>query len=757
MSARLRPRAARHDTSSTSLVGRVVSRRAFLKGSGVLVVGFSLAGSAKLLAPAVAQAQQAGPAQRIDSWLAIAEDGGVTLFTGKVELGTGIETALAQIAAEELDVPFARMSVVQGDTAVSPDQGRTVGSLSVSQGGVAVRRAAAEARQALVRLAAEHLGAPTEQLVVRDGVVSVAGDPSLSVSYGALVGGRRFDLEVTGAAEPKSPADYTIVGQPIHRLDIPAKMTGVFTYVQNVRLPGMLHGRVVRPAPQSGATLVSVDEDSVRDLPGRVQVVVRGNLVGVVAEREEQAIEAAKQLRVTWSDPAGLPDQADLFAVVRATPSDDRLLEEAGDVAAALDGAAKSVQATYEFPFQSHAMMGPSCGVADVRDGSATVWSGTQHPHGFQKELAAWLDLPEQAVRVIYTEGSGCYGRYTTDDAALDAALLSQAVGRPVRVQWMRQDEHGWDHYNTPMLFDLRAGLDASGKVVAYDWQSWSARHTGQPLLGGNTGDWVIPLDPVFVGDDTPKFYDFANKRYVLHALDRVPLRHGNNRSLGAMLSAYAGESFMDELAAAAGADPVEFRLRHLSDQRAVEALRAAAERAGWDARPSPKPGASRSGVVTGRGVALGEYGVNPQLGRTWIGMVAEVEVNQDNGEVRVKRIVVSHDCGLIVNPDGVRNQIEGNVLQSLSRTLFEEVEFDRSGVTSVDWRTYPILTFEDVPEVEIVLIDRKDLPPSGAGESATIPTAAAVANAVFDATGVRLRRVPFTLGRVRAALQQRG
>ncbi len=734
-----------------------VSRRTFLKGSGVLVVAFSLAGPARLGAPAAARAQEAGAAQSLDSWLAIAADGSVTLFTGKVDLGTGVETALAQIAAEELNVPFGSMRVVQGDTAVSPDQGRTVGSLSISQGGLQVRKAAAEARQALLRLASDRLGVPADALAVRDGVVSVAGDPSRTVSYGALVGGRRFELEMTGTAEPKRPADYTIVGQPIPRLDIPAKMTGSFEYVQNVRLPGMLHGRVVRPTPQSGATLVGVDQDSVRDLPGVVQVVVKGNLVGVVAEREEQAIEAAKQLRVTWSDPTGLPDQADLFDIVRRTPSEDKTLAASGDVAAALGGAAKLVRATYEFPFQSHAMMGPSCGVADVRADRATVWSGTQHPHGLAKDLATWLDLPEDAVRVIYTEGSGCYGRYTTDDAALDAALLSQAVGRPVRVQWMRHDEHGWDHYNTPMLFDLQAGLDADGKVVAYDWQSWSARHTGQALLGDQTGNWVIPLDPVFVGDDTPKFYDFANTRYVLHAQDRALLRYGNNRSLGAMLSAFAAESFMDELAAAAGADPVEFRLRHLSDQRAIDALRAAVDRAGWDTRPSPRRDASRTGVVAGRGLALGEYGANPQLGHTWIATVAEVEVNQDSGEVQVKRMVVAHDCGLIVNPDGVRNQVEGNTLQSLSRTLFEEVAFDRSGVTSVDWRTYPILTFEDVPEVEVILIDRPDVGAAGAGESATIPTAAAIANAIFDATGVRLRRVPFTVSRVRAALQQRG
>jgi CO/xanthine dehydrogenase Mo-binding subunit len=747
-------------TGATATARRGVSRRTFLKATGVLVVGFSLAGPVKLL-PAPAARAQTMPASRLDAWLAIAEDGTVTLYSGKVDLGTGVETALAQIAAEELDVPFAAVAVVQGDSALTPDQGSTVGSFTIAVGGAQVRRAAAEARQALLGLAADRLGVPAEQLSVRDGVVSAAGDPARSVTYGSLVGGRRLEIEMTGDAPLKSPSEYRIVGQAVPRVDIPAKVTGRFEYVQNIRRPGMLHGRIVRPAPQSGATLVSVAEDSVRDVPGLVRVVVRDNLVGVVAEREEAAIRAARQLKVTWSAPAPLPRMDDLFAVVRNMPSDDRLLGEEGDVAAALSGAARTLRATYEYPFQAHAMMGPSCAVADVRDGRATVWSGTQYPHdaprGLQRLLAQALELPTENVHVIYVEGSGCYGRYTTDDAALDAALLSQAVGRPVRVQWMRDDEHGWDHYNTPMLFDLRAGLDAGGNVVAWEHEVWSANHAGQSLLGSQTGgEWSIPTRPVLIGDDTPKFYEFPNRRYLLHAQETRPLRYGNNRSLGALPSTFAAESFLDELASAAGADPVEFRLRYLSEPRAIAALKAAAERAGWDARPSPKRAVGGSGLATGRGVALGEYG-QPQTGTTWIGMVAEVEVDPRSGEVRVPRIVVAHDCGLVVNPDGVRNQIEGNVLQSLSRTLFEEVTWDASGVTSTDWRSYPILTFADVPEVEIVLVNRPDLRSSGAGESATIPTAAAIANAIFDATGARLRRIPFTASRVQAALAQRG
>jgi CO/xanthine dehydrogenase Mo-binding subunit len=402
-------------------------------------------------------------------------------------------------------------------------------------------------------------------------------------------------------------------------------------------------------------------------------------------------------------------------------------------------------------------MMGPDCGLADVRPDGATIWSGTQYPIGHQRLFAQRLELPLDSVRIVYTEGSGCYGRYTTDDAALDAAMLSQTVGRPVRVQWMREDEHGWDHANTPMLFDMRAGLDATGNVVAWEHQAWSASHVAQSLLADQMGgNWVIPIGPVFVGDDTPKFYDFANTRYLLHALDTAPLRYGNNRSLGAILSAFAGESFMDELAAAAGQDPVAFRLRYLSEPRAIDALKAATERAGWDARPSPKRGAPSGGLLTGRGVALTHYGVTPQTGMTWVSAVAEVEVDPTSGEVRVRRITVAHDCGLIVNPDGVRNQIEGNVLQGLSRALFEEATWEPSGVTSIDWRSYPILTFDDVPEVDVVLINRPDVISSGAGESACIPLGAVIANAIFDATGARLRRVPFTADRVKAALAQR-
>jgi len=647
-------------------------------------------------------------------------------------------------------VPFQLLTVVQGDTALTVDQGATNGSVSIATAGAQIRKVAAEARGALLALAADRLGVPVDQLRVQDGVVSSMSDPARQVSYGQLVAAGGFALQLTGDATTKNPADYTIVGQPFGRVDIPAKMAGTFEYVQNVRVPGMLHARVVRPAPESGASVLSVDQGSISDVPGIVQIVTRDNWVGIVAQREEQAIRAAQQLQVTWSDPVPLPSYDQLFSVVRAIPGDDQTLSESGNVDAALSGAATLLSATYEFPPQAHGMIGPSCAVADVRSDGATVWSGTQYPVGLAREVATRLNMPSDSVHVIYVEGSGCYGRYSTDDAAIDAAYLSQTVGQPVRVQWMRADEHGWDHFSPAMLFDIRGGLDGNGNVIGWDYEVWSASHVAQPYLGDQTGGpWTSPR---FVGDDTQTSYGFPNLRLVLHAQPTSVLRHGNLRSLGAMMSTFASESFIDELAAAAGADPVQFRLGYLTDPRAIDVLIAAAQQSGWDARPSPGSSAGGSGELTGRGVSVAKLGGGPN-GTTWIATIAEVAVDAATGKVRATRMTVAHDCGLIINPDGLGNQIEGNVIQSTSRALLEEVKFDESGVLIKDWRDYPIITFPDVPEVDIVLLDHPDAPASGAGESATIPTVAAIGNAIFDATGVRLRRAPFSADRVKVAL----
>jgi nicotinate dehydrogenase subunit B len=736
-----------------------ITRRNLLKTTGVLVVGFSLLGPEVVFPQsAAAQPGQTVPSDWLDSWLAIAEDGSVTLFTGKVDVGTGVETAMAQIAAEELDVAFSRVKVVMGDTALTVDQGVTAGSQSIASGGRQVRQAAAEARAALLELAADRLGTPVDDLVVKDGVVSLGRDSATKVTYGELVGGRRFSLSVAGTATVKSPEDYTIVGQPVARLDIPSKVTGQAMYVQDVRLPGMLHGRVVRPSG-IGSMLIDVDRSSVSDIPGLVDVVVRGNFVGVVAEREEQAIRAAEQLKVTWSDWAGLPSMSDIYETARNTRSNEQVVTDRGDVEAALSGAAKHLQATYLFPFQTHGSIGPSCAVADVRDGQATLWSGTSGSHGLVQNVAQLVDLPADKVRIIWVQGSGSYGTNGASDVTLDAAVLSKAIGQPVRTQWMRADEHQWSTAGPAMVIDEAAGLDSQGNVVAWDYQAYTPSHyysdriaehlvNREPTVPAGPPDRATPW-----GGESRMVYGFeGSMREVVHQLQQTPLSSQPLRAPGQVATTFAVESFMDELAAAAEVDPLAFRLRYLTAERPIAVLRAAAERASWEARPSPKHDLGAARMATGRGIALVQRpgGSGPN---TFVAMVAEVEVDRQTGEVRVQRFVVAHDCGLIVNPDGVRNQVEGNIIQTTSRTLFEELEWDARNVTSVDWRSYPILTFANVPDIDIVLIDRPELPASGVGEPASCPVAAAIANAVFDATGVRLREVPFTPERVTAGL----
>ncbi len=752
--------------------GRTISRRELLQGSGALVIGFSLAGQLPRLAGSTGLAQQspplpgssaalqatsaAPPADQVDSWLTIAPDGSITIRNGKVELGTGIRTAFAQIAADELYVPLDRVTVIAGDTGLTPDEGTTSGSKTLQQGGPAVRNACAEARQILLELAASRFGTTPDELVTRNGSVSLANDPSFSISYGDLIGGQRFSRTVTGAAPTRDPGSYEVVGQPIRRLDLPAKIFGQVAYLQDLRLPGMLHGRVVRP-PTIGATLQEVDLTSVQDLPGLVQVVRNGNFLGVVAQREDQAVRLAQELKATWQQTATLPDQGALYDVMRTLPAEDRVIVSRGDVDGALGRAARTLRATYTVPYQSHGSIGPSCAVADVRPDSITVYSSTQGVYPLQGALAQLIGVQPDQVHVVYTEGSGCYGHNGFDDAAADALLLSQAVGRPVRVQWMRGDEHGWAPKGPAMVADLRAGLDSQGNVVAWDYELWTPNHSTRPgsqaanLLAGQLVD---PPPPAarnrFVGGDrnAPTNYTFANNRVSVHWLLTSPLRASALRGLGGAGNAFANEAFLDELAAAAGADPVQFRLKYLDDSRARAVIEAAAQAAGWQARPSPAR-AGGTGDARGRGIAFARY----ENEYAYVATVAEVAVNRTSGQITVQRVTVAHDCGLIVNPDGLRNQIEGNVLQSMSRALFEQVTFDEGRVTSVDWDYYPILRFTDVPEVQIVLIDHPEEPAWGAGEVASVTTAAAISNAVFDATGARLRHVPFTPSAVLAAL----
>src|SRR2546427_5661001 len=728
------------------MVAAEFSRRTFLKGGGAVIVAFGLPFELSAQSVPPARSVTPLPADQIDSWLAIGQDGRVTLYCGKVELGTGVETALSQIVAEELDVDFRRLTIVQGDTGRTPDQGYTVGSKTIQLGGPPIRQAAAEARQTLLSLASSRLGAPAEQLVVRDGVVTVKGDSTKQVSYGRLIGGQRFERAVTKDVALKVPDRYSIVGKPVWRVDIPAKVTGTHVYVQNVRVPGMLHGRVVRPSAV-GATLGGVDEASIAGMPGVVKVVSKANFVGVIAEREEQAIQAAGALKVTWQTSRPLPAMTALWDTIRSSPTTAKVLVNTGDVEAGLAGAARVLHATYQYPFQMHAAIGPSCAVADVRPDGATIWSGTQGPYPLRKSLANLLAMPAEQVRVIFVEASGCYGHNGADDAAADAALLSQAGGKPVRVQWNRHDEHGWEPKGPAMAMEVRAGLDGGGNVVAWDYGVWTPTHSTRPdgqagnLLAGQLTGAAEAKNPFIGGDRNARHpYVIKNDRVTARWFATPLLRSSALRGLGAPQNTYANESFVDELAATAAADPVQFRQRHLTDPRAIAVISAVAKLAGWVPRPSPSNHPVRSGVARGRGIAFAQY----ENAFAYVATVADVEVNRATGQVRVARVFVAHDCGLIVNPDGLRNQIEGNVVQTISRTLKEEVTFDGSGVTSVDWRSYPILAFPEVPErIEITLINHPEKPALGAGEPTACTVPAAIGNAIFDATGVRPRAVP--------------
>jgi CO/xanthine dehydrogenase Mo-binding subunit len=741
-----------------------LSRRQWMQGSGALVVSFGL--PAAVVGQATGAAATAPPAagaardQELDGWLAIHGDGRVTAFCGKVELGTGIQTAFGQLVADELDVPFDRVTVLMGDTALCPDQGPTVGSNSLFRGGPQTRMAAAEARQALLAMAAERLGAPADGLVVSAGVVKAPDGKT--VSYADLVGNRRFNRKLQRSAQPKAAGRLSVIGQPLPRVELPGKVFGTHAYVHNLRLPGMLHGRVVRP-PMPGAMVAGVDEASVAGLPGRVRVLQRGGFVGVVADREEQAVAAARALKLSWQPRPALAAMADLRATVKAAPATDREIARTGDVGAALATATQRLQAEYFVPHQMHASIGPSCAVADVKPDGATLWSATQSSFGARGSVAAMLGLPADKVHLVWTEGSGCYGQNGADDCTADAALLSQLAGQPVRVQWMRHDEHGNEPKSPAMVMAVQGGLDAQGNVLAWDYQVWSPPHSSRP--GGDGGGNTLAgtqlgkpgrIVPVGADRNADCSYVFANKRTTLHqSLGSPTLRVSALRGLGSPQNTFANESFIDELAASAGADPIAFRIRHLKDERAVAVLEAVARLARWDARPSPQRGAAAAlaspvRLMHGRGVGFVQY---DNL-TTYAAVVVHLSLDPKTGRMRVPFVAVAHDCGLIVNPDGVRNQIEGNVVQAISRALIEEVKFDANGVTSLDWRDYPIARFSDVPDdIAITLINRPDKPMVGAGEATTSPVAAAIANALFDATGRRMRSLPMRPDAVKAAL----
>ena len=726
-----------------------ISRRDALLGSGALIVSFSLAGS---LGNAQAGAKPLALTE-VDSFLAIDKAGNVTVYSGKVDLGTEVTTALRQIVAEELDVPIGRIELIEGDTLLTPDQGTTWGSLTIQLGGMQLRQASAAARQALTAEAARKFG--TDQLTVTDGVISGGGK---KVSYGELIGGKSFaiTLDPKQPVKEKAPKDYKIVGKPQPRVDIPAKITGRFIYMQDFKVPGMLHGRVVRPVA-IGAKLEGVDDSALKSIPGIVKVVREGNFLGVVASNEWDAIRGAKAIKANWSKSETLPDQAKLWEHVRATKVvKEEEYGKTGNTAEAMSKeGVKVIKATYDFAIHTHGSIGPSCAMAEFKDGALTSWSASQATHALRKQLAQMFSLPVEKVRCIYVEGSGCYGRNGHEDAAADAALLAKAVGKPVRVQWSRADEHGWDPKGPPTLMDMRAGMDAQGNVVAWEGDFYMPQQTpggflvplvAATLSGMPAADHIAPGN---VFQNSAIGYKFPNTKSMCKRLETTPFRPSWIRTPGRMQNTYANECFMDELAAAANMDPLEFRLKYLDDKRGLELLDRLAGLAKWEKRPSPQKSASGN-VVKGRGVSYVKY----ELVRTYIGCVAEVEVDRGTGVIRVPKFTVVHDCGQIINPDGLKNQIEGNVIQTVSRTLIEEVKFDRSQVTSLDWETYPILKFPQVPEIVIELIDRPTEKPWGAGEPSAAIIPSAISNAVFDATGVRLRSVPYTPPKVKAAMQ---
>ena len=734
------------------------SRRDFLKSGGALVVGFSFAGHSIAAFAEASTATKPLSLTSVDTFLAVDSASMVTVYSGKVDLGTGVQTALAQIVAEELDVPFRNVTIVQGDTALTPDQGPTFGSLSIQIGGVQIRNAAAMAKNALFELAATRLGVKADELTIVDGIVSGGGR---QVSYGELIAGKVFSLTLDHQKPPatKDAKTFKIVGTSVPRVDIPDKVTGKFTYMQDFRVPGMLHGRVVRPLA-IGAQLQSVDEKSIEGIPGNVRIVREGNFLGVVAENEWAAIKASQQIKTTWSAWEGLPDQTKVFEYVRASKvAKDEVTADVGNVAEAMGKEGlKKINATYEFAIHTHGSIGPSCAIAEFKDGKLTSWSASQATHNLRKQLAKMMGLPLENVRCLYVEGSGCYGRNGHEDAAADAALLAKATGQPVRVQWSRADEHGWDPKGPPTLVDLRAAIDASGMVTAWDFEFFIPQQTPNtflvPLvaatLSGMPADDTIAPGNIFQNSNIP--YKFASIKAVCHRLETTPFRPSWIRTPGRMQNTFANESFIDELAAAANADPIDFRLRYVdpADSRGIEVINRVAAIAKWDKRPSP--GKSQAGdVVTGRGVSYCKY----ELVRTYIAVIAEVEVKRSTGEIHATRFYVAHDCGQIINPDGVKNQIEGNVIQTVSRTLKEELKFSRSAVTSLDWASYPILTFPEVPDIVIELIDHPTEKPWGTGEPSAAVVPSAISNAVFDATGVRLRSVPFTSEKVRETLRR--
>jgi len=724
-----------------------ITRRSLIHGVAGLIVAFYL--------PRTADASDRTVAgDSVDAYLAIWPDGGVTVFAGKVDLGTGARAAIRQIVAEELGVSPECIALIEGDTALTPDQGSTGGSTGIMVGGIQIRQAPATARARLLALAAAQLRRKVGDLDTREGAV-VVRDSDEKMNFAALIGGGTFNVPVDKSAPLRDPDTYTIVGTSYPRPDLPAKLTARHPYVQDHRVEGMWHARIIRP-PTISANLLDVDGSSLAGIP-QAQIVRIRDFLAVATPREWDAVRAMRALKATWSDAATLPGSDAIFEAVCATPVvRTEMLRSVGDAAEALDAAPHVLRASYAWPIQSHASMGPSCAVADIRDGGGTVWTASQGTHRLRGTIAGLLRLDTAKLRLIYMDGSGSYGTNGNDDVAFEAALLSRELRRPVRVQWMREDEHAWDPKGPPQLLDLRATLGANGDIAAWETIAMVPANTPNqpniPLLaavaaglddGAGLFSGLLSLNA-----DPP--YTVPNMRAEIRWQATTPLRPPNLRAPGKIGNVFAVESFFDELATAAGVDPLAYRLRQLRDPRGREVLEHVGAMMQWAPRGASP---SRSGkTLSGRGIAYLRY----KQAENYVAMGMNVEVEPSTGAVRVLRVACAHDCGLMINPDAVRAQVEGCILQTLSRTLFEEVTFDRSRVTSADWASYPILTFPDVPYLDIALIDRRHERPVGAGEAAAAAVAAALGNAVFDATGTRLRRAPFTPARVKAALSGR-
>ncbi|WP_431016246.1 molybdopterin cofactor-binding domain-containing protein [Bradyrhizobium pachyrhizi] len=733
----------------------VLDRRSVLAGGGALIVSFSLRGAIaqeqKPQSPALPGSLAKSP--NLDSWIRIDANGQVTAFTGKAELGQGFRTAFQQIAAEQLDIPFDALKVITADTKLTANEGYTSGSHSMQDSGTAILHAAAQARALLVAEAARRFDLPPEDLRTENAAV-IAPD-GRRLGYGELVASDMLHVQAQPTSSLKDPAGFKVMGQPVPRVDIPAKVTGGAAYVQDMRLPGMVHARVVRP-PSYGAQLVECDTAAIEKMPGVIQIVRDDNFLAVVAEKEFSAVKAMHALAAAakWRESAKLPNQHDLANVLTALPSQDFAILQRSDPTVS---GGRSLEATYTRPYQSHGSIGPSCAVAQFIDGAMTVWTHTQGVYPDRQAIAEMLGMTPASIRLIHVEGSGCYGHNGADDAAADAALIARALpGRPIRVQWMREQEHGWEPYGPAMVTKLSASLTADGKIADWNFAVWSNTHSMRPggagaLLAAQhmARSFAVPAPkplplPEGGGDrNAIPIYNFPNAHVMHHFIPAMPLRISAMRALGAYHNVFSTESFMDELAALAGADPVAFRLRHLDDQRGRAVVEKAAQEFGWTR--GTKPPRNR-----GYGFAFARY----KNLAAYCAIASEVEVDRETGRARLVRAVAAVDAGQVVNPDGITNQIEGAIVQSTSWTLYESVTFDETRITSIDWQTYPILRFNAVPDsIAVHIINRPGQPFLGSGETGQGPAAASLVNAIAHATGKRLRDLPLSRKRIKDAI----